>query len=191
MVHQSQFIEMFGVLQNNTRGFPVNKLGDIAFITKLAGFEYTKYIQYKPSGDIIMIRGLNCKNAHLVLDDIYWIDRETSDFLERSKLHKGDIVLTYVGTVGEVALIDEDNKYHLAPNVAKVSLLDKESNNPEYWTYALMFSRDYIMHFAASTSQAAISMEKIRDIVFPIPPRELQEKIIPVIRQADKSKYLN
>jgi len=189
MVHQSQFIEMFGVLQDNTKGFPQKKLGEIAFVTKLAGFEYTKYVKYKPQGDIIMVRGLNCKQGKLILDDIYWIDKETSNFLNRSQLSKGDIVFTYVGTVGEVALIEEDNKYHLAPNVAKISLYNKTENNPEYWTYALLFSRDYVTHFAASTTQAAISMEKIRDILFPIPDYQRQCSFVPIVHQADKSKF--
>lgn len=188
---KSQFIEMFGVLQDNTKGFPQKKLGEIAFVTKLAGFEYTKYVKYKPQGDIIMVRGLNCKQGKLILDDIYWIDKETSNFLNRSQLSKGDIVLTYVGTVGEVALIEEDNKYHLAPNVAKISLYNKTENNPEYWTYALLFSRDYVTHFAASTTQAAISMEKIRDILFPIPDYQRQCAFVPLVHQADKSKYLS
>lgn len=186
---KSQFIEMFGVLQDNTKGFPQKKLGEIAFVTKLAGFEYTKYVKYKPQGDIIMVRGLNCKQGKLILDDIYWIDKETSNFLNRSQLSKGDIVLTYVGTVGEVALIEEDNKYHLAPNVAKISLYNKTENNPEYWTYALLFSRDYVTHFAASTTQAAISMEKIRDILFPIPDYQRQCAFVPIVHQADKSKF--
>ena len=88
---KSRFLEMFGDPAVNSKKLPVVKLGDIAFITKLAGFEYTKYIKYQDHGDIIMVRGLNCKYGKLVLDDIYWIDKSVSDLLPRSKLAKGDI----------------------------------------------------------------------------------------------------
>ena len=143
---KSQFVEMFGDAEKNDFQWEYVHLGEISFITKLAGFEYTKHIHYQDSGDIIMIRGLNCKGTKLILDDIKWIDKETSDQLPRSKLSAGDIVITYVGTVGEIALIDKDDKYHLAPNVAKLSLHDKHRDNPAFWAYMLMISRDSVSY---------------------------------------------
>ena len=187
---KSQFIELFGDPEKNPKGWEYIQLGDVSFITKLAGFEYTKYIKYQESGDIIMIRGLNCKGTKLILDDIKWIDRETSDLLPRSKLSAGDIVITYVGTVGEIGLIDKDDTYHLAPNVAKLSLTDKERNNPSFWAYMLMHSRDYVIRFATSTTQAALNMEKIRKIGFIDPPADLQNQFVTILEQSDKSKYV-
>lgn len=90
------------------------KLGDISEITKLAGYEFTKYIKYIPDGEIIAVRALNLKNGALVLDDIQRISKEVSETLPRSQLHKNDIVLSYTGTLGECAQIREDGKYHLA-----------------------------------------------------------------------------
>lgn len=71
------------------------KLGDISEITKLAGYEFTKYIKYIPDGEIIAVRALNLKNGALVLDDIQRISKEVSETLPRSQLHKNDIVLSY------------------------------------------------------------------------------------------------
>lgn len=186
---KSQFIEMFGDPEKNPLGFDYIQLGDISLITKLAGFEYTKYIKYQDSGDIIMIRGLNCKGTKLILDDIKWIDRKTSDLLPRSKLSKGDIVITYVGTVGEIGLIDKDDTYHLAPNVAKLSLKNKEKEVPAFWAYMLMISREYLVRFATSTTQAALNMERIRKIGFIDPPTELQLQFVELLEQSDKSKF--
>ena len=180
---------MFGDAEKNPKEWDYIHLGDIAFVTKLAGFEYTKYINYRDSGDIIMIRGLNCKGTKLILDDIKWIDKDTSDLLPRSKLFKGDIVITYVGTVGEIGLIDKDDTYHLAPNVAKISLNDKSTEIPEFWAYMLMISRDYVVRFATSTTQAALNMDKIRKIGFINPPAELQNKFVELLHQSDKSKF--
>ena len=107
------------------------KLGEIADITKLAGFEFTKYVTYIPDGDIIAIRALNLKNGRLDLDDVKRISADVSKSLPRSQLRKYDIVLSYTGTVGESAQIMEDNLYHLAPNVAKVTP-DTSKVNPVY-----------------------------------------------------------
>ena len=135
-----------------------------------------------------MVRGLNCKSGKLILKDVYWIDKEVSNALPRSQLKKGDLVLTYVGTVGEVAIIDKDNTYHLAPNVAKISLYDKTTNNPIFWNYMLVLSRDYILRHASTTTQSSLSMEKIRKIPFIIPDTGRPNEFAAFIEQLDKSK---
>ena len=183
---KSRFVEMFGSPCEIFSRWQTTKLGEIAFVTKLAGFEYSKYIKYKNHGDIIMIRGLNCKKTHLVLDDIYWIDQEISDLLPRSKLSKGDLVFTYVGTVGEVAVVDKDNTYHLAPNVAKIELNDKQANTPYFYAHLLMYLREFVLKFAATTTQSALSMERIRKIPLPMPSSSLQREFAAFVEKVDK-----
>lgn len=168
---KDKFSELFGNIVTLEGADTITKIGDIATVTKLAGFEYTDYIHYKNSGDIIMIRGLNCKGTRLVLDDIYWIDKETSDMLPRSQLHKGDVLMTYVGTVGEIALIDEDNKYHLAPNVAKITINDDKNNSATFLAHLLYYMRERIVNDMQSS---ALSMSKIRDIEIGLPSKEKQ-----------------
>lgn len=186
---KARFVEMFGDLVFGDK-YSDNKckIGNIASVTKLAGFEFTKYIQYKEEGDIIMLRGLNCKKGHLILDDIKWIDKETSDLLPRSKLYYGDILMTYAGTIGDVAMVDSDNKYHLAPNVAKITLHDKEKCNPLFLIHLFMYSHDYIMTFASQVAQASINMEKIRSFEYFFPPVQLQNEFTDFVKQIDKSK---
>ena len=53
-----------------TDAWEQHKLGDFSDVTKLAGFEFTKYVEYSDSGKIIALRGLNVKNGNLVLDDV-------------------------------------------------------------------------------------------------------------------------
>lgn len=187
---KSRFIEMFG---NLVIGDKIctnkHKIGEIASVTKLAGFEFTKYIQYKEQGDIIMLRGLNCKKGHLVLDDIKWIDKETSDLLPRSKLYYGDILMTYAGTIGDVAMVDADDKYHLAPNVAKITLTDKMAYNPVFLIHLFMYTNDYIMTFASVVAQASINMEKIRNFEYYFPSVEQQNAFATFVEQIDKSKF--
>ena len=188
---KARFVEMFG---NPVVGDRIkdnkHKIGDFASVTKLAGFEFTKYIKYKDSGDIIMLRGLNCKKGHLVLDDIKWIDQKTSDLLPRSKLYYGDILMTYAGTIGDVAMVDADNKYHLAPNVGKITIEDKENFNPVYLIHLFMYTHDYIMSFASQVAQASINMEKIRNFEYYFPNIEAQNRFEVFVKQVDKSKVM-
>ena len=185
---KARFVELFGdLVSGNKIKTNRHKIGDIAFVTKLAGFEFTKYVQYKEYGDIIMLRGLNCKKGKLILDDIKWIDKTTSDLLPRSKLHYGDILMTYAGTIGDVAMVDADNKYHLAPNVAKITLKEK-SYNPVFLMHLFLYTNDYIMAFASKVAQASINMEKIRNFEYFFPDIDMQNRFATFTAQTDKSK---
>ena len=187
---KARFVEMFG---DPSKGDKIKtdkrKIGEIATVTKLAGFEFTKYINYQEEGDIIMLRGLNCKNGHLVLDNIKWIDQAVSDALPRSKLYKGDILMTYAGTIGDVAMVDKDNTYHLAPNVGKISINNTNEINPVFLTQLFLNTHDYIMSFASQVAQASINMQKIRDFDYYFPPIELQNQFANFVTQVDKSKF--
>ena len=82
------------------------ELGSVANVTKLAGFEFTKHIEYKDTGEIIALRAKNIRYGRLDLSDVQRIDVEVSLALPRSQLHKGDIIFTYTGNgYGDCALI--------------------------------------------------------------------------------------
>lgn len=139
------------------------KLGEVADITKLAGFEFTKYVAYSDNGEIIALRGLNVKNGELVLDDVKYIDGSDFSKLSRSKLYKHDILFTYVGTVGELAVVPKNDKYYLAPNVARIRL--KDNVNPLFISQQMGSSGFYdtiIFPLIATSSQPALSMENVR-----------------------------
>ena len=72
------------------------KLGDIADVTKLAGFEFTEHVVYSDEGNIIALRGLNIKNGQLILDDVKYIDGSNFSKLSRSKLFIDDLSLIHI-----------------------------------------------------------------------------------------------
>ncbi|QXE21252.1 hypothetical protein B5S50_12765 [Clostridium sp. 001] len=154
------------------------KLGDISDVTKLAGFEFTKYVIYSDEGSIIALRGLNVKNGKIILDDVKYIDQSDFSKLNRSKLFRDDILFTYVGTVGELAIIPVDNKYYLAPNVARIRL-KKEINSQ--FVIQMIGNKTYydkvIFPLIATSSQPALSMENLRKFILKLPSFEEQIKI--------------
>lgn len=188
---KSQFVEMFGEPYSNSLNLPAFKLGDLCDVTKLAGFEYTNYIHYQESGDVIMIKALNVKNKRLKLDNISYIDATVSDALPRSQLHKGDVVMTYIGVnIGDVALVDAVHRYHLAPNVAKISVKDVRQLLPEFLVNQIYYNKDKFTHAAGNTAKAALNMEKLRKIDILLPDSIQQKIFVDFARQVDKSKLV-
>ena len=163
------------------------QVGDVCLVTKLAGFEFTKYVQYQNEGKIIALRGLNVKNGHLNLDDVKYIDGSDLSMLTRSKLKVGDMLFTYVGTIGQVALIEENDRFYLAPNVAVIRVTNNKLL-PKFLMYYFQttgFWNNEIMRLCQSSSMQNIPMEKIRKIRVPLPDLNKQKSIVAILDKFD------
>lgn len=156
------------------------QLGEMTkIITKLAGFEYSKYFNsYNDGGEIVVIRGTNITHNELTLDDVKYIPRATSNFLSRSKLNKNDIVFAYVGTIGPVWLVDTNDSYHLGPNTARIVL--KESIDVKYiYQYFKSFRiKQEITEQMSVGAQPSLSMQKIRKFRILLPKDPIEQKKI-------------
>ena len=126
-------------------GVEMKILGDIGDVTKLAGFEFTEHVVYKEKGEIIALRGLNVRDGHLDLNQVKFIDDSNFAKLNRSKLIINDMLFTYVGTIGNVALIDKNDKYYLAPNVSRIRF-KTDIIIPKYALYVFL-SYDLVFNF--------------------------------------------
>lgn len=166
------------------RGWEWCSINEIAFVTKLSGFEFTKYFVLKTSGDVPVIRAQNVKKASLDLSNLLYIDSETSNFLQRCALDKKCLVMTFIGAgIGDVAVFDCKSRFHLAPNVAKIELYGKI--NEKYLLYYLLsFSgQKEIFKSQKATAQPSLSMQTIREILIPLPPISEQQRIVEKVDQ--------
>lgn len=158
-------------------------LGEIAEVTKLAGFEFTKYIKYNDDGEIIALRALNLRNGELDLSDIKRISREVSEGLTRSKIYKDDILLTYTGNgYGDCAIIEENDKYHLAPNICKI--VPNQKVIYPYYLYCYIRSKAFYNQMSnnmTGSGQPTIPMKTIRLLKIPVPDMSVQVKIANMI----------
>lgn len=145
-------------------------IGDACYVTKLAGYEFTKYMEYRDDGEVIALRALNIKNEKLILDDVQRISQKVSDFLVRSKLNKGDVLITYIGAyIGDIVQIQESNKYHLAPNIAKI--VAGKKINSDFLENILRSEKvqAYFKSLVTTTANPSLTMGQIRKsyILFP------------------------
>ena len=164
------------------------QLGQRSKITKLAGFEYTKHFDYAVGGEVIALRSLNIRFGKLDLTEARTMPRAVSDMLPRSKLYQGDIVLGYVGSrLGNLAMIPEDDRFHLAPNVALIRP-DKDTSS----AYLIQFMlgplyQSRLWALAGSTGQPALSMANIRRSKVWLPPLPEQWKIADILSTWDQA----
>lgn len=159
------------------------KSDEIFFVTKLAGFEYSEHISLKESGDIPVVRAQNVRPLNIDKTNLLYIDAKTSAILERCALIKKCLLVTFIGAgIGDVATFDETERWHLAPNVAKMEPFEgcEELTNVKYLNYYLMsrLGQKEIFKHVKATAQPSLSMGTIRDIDFAIPPLAEQHRIV-------------
>lgn len=164
-------------------------IDDIAFVTKLAGFEYTKYIadNLVPTG-IPLFKGKNVQNGKLVLSFESYIPENVSDELPRSQITKKCLLTPYVGTIGNIAVFDGSFKAHLGSNVGKIELLNPDTQTfilEEYVLWYLKSTYGYaeLTKYKKATAQESISIDAIRNVVIAIPPLEEQRRIVAKIEE--------
>ena len=164
------------------QGWEWTKVNTIAFVTKLAGFEYTKNIAPNLcEKGIPLFKGKNIKDSKIIYEFESYIPEQISDGLSRSQITGKCILTPYVGTIGNIGIHNKLGKYHLGSNVGKIELYN--DNNillEEYVVAYLKSSYGYLeltKHMKA-TAQASISIDAIRDVYIPIPPANEQKCII-------------
>ena len=170
--------------------FGMTRIGRFCFVTKLAGFEYTNAMADSIVNEfgVPIVRAQNVKMFKFYSDKIgEFIPKDISFQLNRSSLNKKCLLITFIGAgIGDVCVFDEKERYHLAPNVAKIEIFDE---------YKCLLDEHYLMYYLGSeagqgeirriskaSAQPSLSMETIRSINVVLPPFDVQEQIV---------KYLN
>lgn len=169
------------------------KLGDVSFITKLAGFEHTKYIQGNNThkkiseDDVPLFIGKTVQNGKIDRNFDWYIPKQISDQLERSKLNKKCLVLPYVGSVGDLAIFDATYDAHLGSNIAKIELACNSGYSEEFIYYFLKsdYGQKLLLRDIQGAIQKNITMKAIRDVSLPDISIQEQDKNVSILKSLD------
>ena len=164
------------------KGWEWERVGNIFFVTKLAGFEYTKFFTKEAISafnPIPIVRAQNVRMGFFYENKNEAISEMLSNQLKRSALNKKCLLMTFIGAgIGDICIFPAERKNHLAPNVAKIEPLD-DSIFLDYAVFALMSpcGQRGVNAIKKSTAQPSLSMETIRKLLIPIPPFKEQKRI--------------
>ena len=162
------------------------KISDIAFVTKLAGFEYTKYVAPNlQDAGVPLFKGKNIQNSKINYTFESYIPLSISNELQRSQISKKCILTPYVGTIGNIGIHDKDGIYHLGSNVGKIELETDKITTEEYVVLYLKSSYGYaeLTKYKKATGQESKSIGAIREVYLPIPPPAEQKRIVKKINE--------
>lgn len=133
-----------------------------------------------------IVRVNNFRENHLDLSEVMKVSAEIASKYERTKLHGGEVLLTVVGSVGQVAIAPKEIEgYNVARAVAV--LHPNQIASAEWIALALQspFSRHRLVSRANTTVQTTINLKDLRALPIPIPPSKVRESITDIIGKID------
>lgn len=166
----------------------VTKLSGITeFITK--GTTPTTYgFQWEEEG-IPFFKSDCIKEGKFVYGDFQYISKEAHDALNRSKIQKGDILISITGDVGKVAIIPEAiDEGNINQHVARIRVKKGEISRDFIYHWLNQINvRNYYNVIKTGLAYPQISLEQVRNTEIPIPKKTEQQKIASILSTWDKA----
>ena len=151
---------------------------------------------FVPSGFPI-IDGANLKGFKVTDNITKFVTEEKAQSLHRSIAHRGDVVVTISGTIGQIAYIPEDSEYEaylVSQRQFRVTFDDTQVFVP-YLVYYFHTAQGQhqILSFANQTGVPALSqpLKNFKKITIDLPPLEEQRRIAGILGSLDDKIELN
>jgi len=153
------------------------------------GFAF-KGDDFSNNGEIFVLKGINFNSDYSI--DFNNIQYLSDDFFDNKKyanfkVSKDDIILSLVGSIGKITLIEED--YRMLLNQNNIALRpNKELFNLKYFTYIVDFLlKEIIKKLYANSGYSFLRIEDLFDIDLPFIIKTQQDKIVSQIEPIEKN----
>lgn len=162
-------------------GVKYKKLGDIAI--KITDGMHNLPKGAGTDGAYPILSAQNINNGIIDINASKWVSPEVFEIENRrTNVQKGDVLLTIVGAIGRVAVVDTDLKALFQRSVCVIKL-DNSVAISRYVFFALQSSsvQSYIQANAHGAAQKGIYLDNVSKIVVPLPPIEIQREIVSIL----------
>ena len=96
----------------------------------------------------------------------------------------GDILITAIGTVGEIYIVEDNHKFYFKDgNILWFKSFNKV--NPFFLKYLLFFLINDLKNLSSGSAYKALPIAKLKRFQIPLPPIDEQRRIAAILDQAD------
>ncbi|HWM25730.1 MAG TPA: restriction endonuclease subunit S [Chthoniobacterales bacterium] len=139
-----------------------------------------------------IVRVNNIRNGRIDTTDMLKVGADVEAKFRRSRLRGGEVLLTLVGTLGEVAIVPHNL---CGWNVARaVGVIPVRKDPGSLWVSICLrsaFIQHCIRMWATTTVQATFNLRDLAKLPIPIPPTDTREAIAAVLGALDDKIELN
>lgn len=185
---KSQFMERFGLPDNNVKGYRLGIIGDV-----ISDVHYGTSAKASGDGKYIYIRMNNITyDGTLDLADVKRINVSDSD-LENYVVRYGDVLFNRTNSrdlVGKTCVFDRKEPMIIAGYIIRLRMNGLVL--PEYLSLFMntRYAKKLLLSMAkGAVGQANINAKELQEIQIIIPPIEEQVQFQAFVRQSDKSKF--
>ncbi|WP_290725113.1 restriction endonuclease subunit S [Fibrobacter sp. UBA2449] len=130
-----------------------------------------------------LLSARNILDGKISLDSVDYVDQsEYNRIANRCNPSRNDILISCSGSVGRVAVVNDDNCYVMVRSAAMIRVVELDSY---YLMYALQSPclQEQIQSKSKQTAQANLFQAAIRSLFIPIPPLAEQKRIVAKLEQ--------
>ena len=190
---KSQFIEMFGDPNLNSKSLPTNAMTEVCdIIDGDRGVNYPKQEEFTSDGYCLFLSAKNVTKEGFLFEECIFISKEKDHILRNGKLTRGDVVLTTRGTIGNLAFYTDCVPYQNVRINSGMVILRMRSTilNEQFFIQQFRLQLDEIKRkIASGSAQPQLPISTMKKIKMLLPPIELQNQFAAFVEQTDKSKF--
>jgi len=133
---------------------------------------------YKEKNYALFVRTVDFANNFN--GDLSYIDQESYDFLEKSKLFGGELMLSNIGaSIGKVFKVPFfDTPMSLAPNAIIIRFFNDITSDYFEYVFKSFVGQDYLQFLSGGAAMPKFNKTDLRAMIVPIPPLKEQTKIV-------------
>lgn len=120
------------------------------------------------------------------LDQVKYVDKESYEFLKKTKLYGGELLIAKRGDIGTIHLFKKKTDYAtLAPNMYLLKLNNRALSAYIYRYFESIIGQKKLMKINASSTMGALYKDDVKNIKVNLPCIEEQQKIADFLSEVD------
>ena len=144
-----------------------------------------------------VLNGSNLQGFKLQEESFNYVSQEKADSLGKANAHRGDVVITHRGTLGQIVYIPQDSKfeqYVISQSQFRLKL-KQDLILPDFFVYFFHtpIGQHRILMNASQVGVPALARPTttFKEVFVPVPPLETQNAIMAILSSLDKKIEVN
>ena len=193
---RARFVEMFGDPVHSEK-YGTRKLSSCVaeksdMVDGPFGSQVNTKVDYIENGEIPVIRTVNVKMMSFSPTDLKYMTREKYETVIRSQVLPGDVILTKVGTIGNVCIFPNAFDEAVLSTTGSCRIrVDNSVVNTQFFAYNLMYLKGKLLEIASAGVQPFLNMNHVKNIDILDVSLEKQKEFADFVKEVDKSRLLN
>ena len=132
---------------------------------------------YKEENYAILVKTQDFSNSFT--EDLTYTDKRGYDFLKKSVLYGGELILSNIGSIGKVFRVPHLNKpMTLAPNSIMIKCYRETDYDLLYYYFLSPFGTEQLYSITTGTAVKKFNKTDLKTICLPLPPLSEQQRIV-------------